>query len=138
MVSNKGRILRCPALRNHKICNKMTTRCMFMNQSTDTDGYQRVGFGNINYKNKFTNYGVHRLVAEAFISNPNNLPEVNHKDGNKKNNNINNLEWCTCQDNIDHANSTRLRPHSIYENRESVKKCLSHSVECIETGQKIL
>ena len=45
---------------------------------------------------------VHRLVAQAFIPNPNNLLEVNHKDGNKKNNFINNLEWITRKDNVLH------------------------------------
>ena len=47
--------------------------------------------------------GVHRLVAIAFISNPNKLPLVNHKDGNKSNNNDWNLEWCTNKDNQIHA-----------------------------------
>lgn len=54
---------------------------------------QKTGYYTITIKNKL--YLIHRLVAEAFIPNPNNLPYVNHKDEDKSNNSADNLEWCT-------------------------------------------
>ena len=54
------------------------------------------------------NYLIHRLVAGAFVPNPNNYPCVNHKDGNKLNNDASNLEWCTQAQNLRHAVSIGL------------------------------
>ena len=62
--------------------------------------------------NKAKNILVHRLVAESFIPNPNKYPCVNHIDGNKQNNNINNLEWCTHSENDLHAYKIGLRKAS--------------------------
>ena len=58
----------------------------------DKKGYEKIDF-KINGK-RIRSLLVHRLVALTFIPNPNNLPQVNHKDENKQNNNVNNLEWC--------------------------------------------
>ena len=62
-------------------------RNRFISQHSDKDGYLVC---KINRQEK----KVHRLVAECWLDNPNNLSQINHKDENKKNNNISNLEWC--------------------------------------------
>ena len=64
---------------------------------------------------KVTMVYLHRLIAETFIPNPDNLPCVNHIDGNKTNNDLNNLEWCSLLDNIRHAYK-----NSLMENNRKV------------------
>lgn len=68
-------------------------------------GYHRIALGVGNYKKHFL---IHRLVATLFIPNPNNLPQVNHIDGNKNNNYVGNLEWCSRKENMQHAHKLGL------------------------------
>lgn len=75
-----------------------------LKQSTNHKGYKRVSIR----KGKVRIYSVHRLVAEAFINNPNNLPQVNHKDENKENNIVTNLEWCTEKENTRYSRALRV------------------------------
>lgn len=82
-ISNKGRVY-----------NK--TRRVFLHTTMDNRGYLSVELAKKHY------CSVHRLVAETFIPNPENKPFVNHIDGNKSNNNVNNLEWVTEKENAKH------------------------------------
>lgn len=86
-----------------------------------TRGYLRVAL----CKNgKVKNYRIHRLVAEAFLPNPNNLPCINHIDENKENNCLSNLEWCSYEYNINYG--TR---------NEKAGESQSKKIMCVETGE---
>ena len=89
-------------------------------------------YGYLTVKLSNKNFMVHRLVAAAFIDNPNNLPQVNHKDGNKTNNKVENLEWITSRDNVVHAYNMKLRKKIILDKEtlvdDYVNKMLSTKV----------
>ena len=80
---------------------------------TNDTGYV---YAHIHYKGRWYTLRVHRLVATAFIPNPYNKKEVNHIDGNKTNNCISNLEWCTRMENQSHAIRMHKRNKQHKEN----------------------
>lgn len=73
-------------------------------------GYHYVG---LTKNGKTKGFRVHRLVADAFIPNPNNNPIINHKDENRLNNHVSNLEWCDCKYNLNYGNSRKKLSESL-------------------------
>lgn len=98
----------------YKICSSgkvlNTETGDYMKGGMDKDGYHIVS---LTYKKKKYTRKIHRLVAIAFIPNPNNLPEVNHKDGDKWNNEVHNLEWVSSAENTHHAQDIGLRTQNL-------------------------
>lgn len=67
------------------------------------NGYMQMNFSLNDGTGKTKTILVHKLIAETFIENPDKLPYINHIDGDKTNNHVSNLEWCTASENISHA-----------------------------------
>ena len=101
-ISNLGRVKSLGRI----ITNKIRTyyrEDLILSPGKDKDGYFQVQL----YKNGINKMRkVHRLVAETFILNPNNYPCINHKDENKQNNHVSNLEWCTVKYNQNYGTRT--------------------------------
>lgn len=106
-VSNEGRVR---SLNYHM--QKGVERILL--SSINTGGYLQVVIDDKPVR-------VHRLVAEAFISNPSNLPYVNHKDEDKTNNNVDNLEWCTPEYNSNYGTRNKRMIDKL-TNRKDLSK----------------
>lgn len=98
-VSNTGKVRGFDKIVNFGN-RKRLIKCHILKGCINFHGYHVVSLSKNGKKTKHT---VHRLVAEAFIQNPNNLPCINHKDEVKTNNHVSNLEWCTQKYNMDYS-----------------------------------
>jgi hypothetical protein len=114
-ISNLGRVKSLPRWVRNRSGKYITKEKILAPIKT------RKGYLNVHLQSK--GYSVHRLVAKAFIPNPLNLPQVNHKDENKENNSVNNLEWCTNKYNASYG----TRPERI--SKKSSKKVNQYSLE---------
>lgn len=134
MISNTGRV---------KSYHKQWKRWIDKSTRIDHKGYETVGIttGSVLSSSVF----VHRLVAEAFIPNPNNLPYINHKDNNPLNNDASNLEWCTPKYNMQHSFrvhgrvSGQAKPVALYINDElfSYYSSVEHCSKLINKNKKV-
>lgn len=120
-VSNFGRVkhlqVNIKTKRYWKNGKTIPEKILTVKSSKGSKGYDRIQL----FKNgQIKTVKVHRLVAQAFIPNPENKPQVNHKDGNKLNNCVENLEWCTNGENGKHAWATGLRKRHSKIDKEVV------------------
>lgn len=133
-VSNLGQVKSLE--RKVKSCKgEKTVYSRILRPFVDPKGYCRITIRDLqNHKYCFQ---IHRLVAKAFIPNPDNKPQVNHKNGNKTDNNIENLEWVTSRENISHSFEHELRPNVSavlqYDLKESL---LARYKNCLDAERK--
>lgn len=107
LVSDYGRVI---SLKNN--------RAKILKNNIDKDGYFRVDFC---IENNTIHFLIHRLVAMCYIENSQNLPMINHKDCNKRNNHWSNLEWCTGKHNSIHAVQNGKAPDNSGNNNGHAK-----------------
>lgn len=97
---------------NGEVYSKVALKAKRQTSNGSGKGYLYVDLYKNNIRKRFY---VHRLVAEYFLPNKDNKPYINHKDGNPKNNNVDNLEWCTPKENVEHASNVLgvMKPYNI-------------------------
>lgn len=123
-VSNQGRLLRCKRVASNKHLLPQKLKVLKKKKT----GY--LGTSIIDYDSKSHNILIHRVVATAFIPNPNNFPQIDHIDGNRENNAASNLRWCTAKENVNFPLSLANRSRSLkiaQNNPQTISKKIKSS-----------
>lgn len=132
-ISNHGRVKSM-----HKIqCQKKGEFEFIRNPIKPSHGYFAVGLIGVGRRAYITRTRIHRLVGKAFIPNPENKPQINHKDGNKLNNHFSNLEWVTAKENSDHAMLIGLKKSVSPENIIAIKKMRNDGISMREISDQL-
>ena len=134
LISNKGRIRNLDRPIWCKVNNSYSIRKgkMLKPSNKNTKKYWRIRIPKLDATTKGKMYSIHRLVATAFIPNPKNLPQINHIDGNKDNNCVENLEWCDNSYNQLHASANNLKDKSKMSANSSFRKLTEEQVAFIK------
>lgn len=126
-ISNYGRV--------KSLGNDKTKKEKILKFGKDKDGYLQV---HLCKNGKKKTCKVHRLVAQAFIPNPNNYEEINHKNENREMNTVENLEWCTRQYNVEYSQSKQVNQYSLngkliatFKSINEVQRELGFNISCI-------
>lgn len=126
LVSNKGRVFVLEHLKNG-----VFIRAKFLKLTRLNTGYPSIVLNDDNGKRKLT---VHRIVADVFLPNPNNYDMVNHKDSDRANNDVSNLEWCSREQNMRHAVNSDAYAKKL--NRDDVVNIRASSLSMNELAKK--
>lgn len=130
---------------NKRWQNYQKRKSVILKPSVSPKGYYTVVFG---VNGTRMAHSVHRIIAKTFLPNPDNLPVINHKDGNKLNNNVSNLEWCTQKYNVNYGDALAKRAKSQSKSKKGkhysvrtefkpgrISTYNLHKVLCVETGK---